>query len=92
MIWDNFLAKDFNEDEFEAMLAENARVTAEFDEAVKRLKFEELFIAQRTVEGHKNSILLKTGTSNILDTVVCLPGHSLALPQFLSPVSFNVGF
>jgi GTP-binding protein HflX len=33
MIWDHFLAKDFNEDEFEAMLAENARVTAEFDEA-----------------------------------------------------------
>jgi len=33
MIWGHFLAKDFNEDEFEAMLAENARVTAEFDEA-----------------------------------------------------------
>lgn len=33
MIWDHFLAKDFNEGEFEAMLAENARATAEFDQA-----------------------------------------------------------
>ena len=38
---------------------------------------EKLFIAQRTVEGHKNSILLKTGTKNTAGLVLYAVQHRL---------------
>ena len=44
---------------------------------------EKLFIAQRTVEGHKNSILLKTGAKNTAGLVLYAVQHRLIEPDGL---------